>query len=281
MASIIARGIDVSEHQGSIDWAIVKNQIDFAILRCGYGKDIASQDDKYWITNKNACEEYGIPYGVYLYSYATSVTAAKSEAEHVLRLIKGCNLSYPVFYDMEDESQSGLGRSLLAQIAEAFLTTIEDAGYYVGVYANTNWFSNYLTASIFDNYDKWLAQYASSVTYDGEYTIWQYSSSGTVDGISGRVDMNYSYKDYPSIINPPTPIVPPEPEPEPAPEYLDGHFNESVREYKEFQTDQYSFTNHGLNPSAYAYMYKDDIDQAHMPAGHIFTNYSGGNNMFN
>lgn len=183
------QGIDVSHWQGEIDWEQVKaSGIDFAIIRCGYGQNNIEQDDRYWQRNVSECERLGIPYGVYIYSYATDIASAKSEAEHVLRLIKGHNLSYPVYYDMEDNRTLN---SDLAAIAETFCTTIENAGYPVGVYANLNWWNTYLTDSRFSQWHRWVAQYNSSCDYKGTYSIWQYSSKGSVPGISGNVDMNY------------------------------------------------------------------------------------------
>ena len=132
-------GIDVSEHQGRIDWAKVKaSGCSFAIIRCGFGQDQAGQDDDYWEYNSSECERLGIPYGTYIYSYAKSVSAAQGEANHVLRLIKGKNLSYPVYYDLEESSQASLGATALGNIATAFCNKIEAAGYSVGVYANTS-----------------------------------------------------------------------------------------------------------------------------------------------
>lgn len=183
------QGIDVSSWQGQIDWDRVKAYgIDFAIIRCGYGMDQTDQDDTYFEYNASECERVGIPYGVYLYSYADSVERASSEADHVLRLIQGHTLSYPVYFDMEDSSTLS---SDLAAIATTFCNKISAAGYPVGVYSNTYWWNTYLTDPCFNNWYRWVAQYYSSCTYGGEYAMWQYTSSGSVDGISGRVDMNY------------------------------------------------------------------------------------------
>ena len=190
-------GIDVSEHQGQINWEKVKvSGIDFAIIRCGYGMDMESQDDKWFIYNATECERVGMPYGVYLYSYATNTTRAASEAAHTLRLLKGRSLSYPVYFDMEDASTiigntPAERQKNLANIAKTFCNAIEDAGYPVGVYANLNWWTNYLTDSCFNQWYRWVAQYNSSCDYTGEYAMWQYTSSGSVNGISGRVDMNF------------------------------------------------------------------------------------------
>lgn len=184
-----ARGIDVSEHNKEIDWETVKaSGVDFAILRCGYGSDYKSQDDKYWERNVAECERLGIPYGVYLYSYATTTEMAVSEAKHVLRLIEGRDLSYPVYFDMEDNKTLNSDH---AAIASAFCDEIEKAGYTVGVYANLNWWTHYLTDPVFEKWDRWVAQYNTTCDYTGRYSIWQYSSKGKVDGIEGNVDVNY------------------------------------------------------------------------------------------
>ena len=172
-----------------IDWEKVKAAgVSFVIIRCGYGNNESNQDDEQWQRNVSECERLGIPYGVYLYSYATDTTMAMSEAQHVLRLIGGHSLTYPVYFDMEDNSTIG---SDYAAIAQTFCDTIQNAGYAVGVYANLDWWDNYLTNSCFNQWHKWVAQYNSTCDYNGDYAIWQYSSKGSVDGISGSVDMNY------------------------------------------------------------------------------------------
>lgn len=186
------KGIDVSHHQGEIDWEAVKEDgIDFAIIRCGYGQDMVSQDDKYWKANADGCTEYEIPFGTYLYSYATTPEKAIGEAKHVLRLVKGYNLQYPIYLDIEDSSQRGLTAKQLAAIAKAFVDTIEEAGYEAGIYSGYNWFVGYLTEPDFDNWDRWVARYNSYCGYNKDYNMWQYSSKGTVNGIDGNVDMDY------------------------------------------------------------------------------------------
>ena len=191
----VAKGIDVSKWNGDIDWKKVKaSDVDYAIIRCGYGNNETSQDDPYWKTNADACTKAGIPFGTYIYSYADSVKAAKSEAEHVLRLIDGYDLSYPVYYDLEQNSvREKLSSAEIAKVAETFCSIIEDAGYDVAVYANKDWFTNYLTDPYFDTVDHWVAQYNSNCTYQGEYTMWQCTDSGAVDGISGNVDLNVDF----------------------------------------------------------------------------------------
>ena len=189
------KGIDVSEFQGKIDWDKVKaDGIKFAILRVGYGMDMTSQDDKYIERNINECERIGMPYGVYLFSYANTVEKAKSEAEHTLRIIKGHKLSMGVWYDIEDNKTSGsVRKETLTNIINTYCNTIKNAGYKVGIYASLNWLENKIESSVQDKYSIWVAQYYKECQYKKDYEIWQYSSDGKVSGISGRVDMNYYY----------------------------------------------------------------------------------------
>lgn len=189
------KGIDVSEFQGSIDWDKVKaDGIEFAILKVGFGMDITSQDDKYIERNIEECERLNIPYGVYLFSYANTVAKASSEAEHTLRLIAGHKMPMGVWYDIEDNNTSGsVNKETLTNIINTYCNTIKNAGYEVGIYANLNWLENKIEDSVQEKWSVWVAQYNSECQYKKDYVIWQYSSSGKVDGISGNVDMNYFY----------------------------------------------------------------------------------------
>ena len=186
-------GIDVSHYQGAINWKKVKaDGVNYAIIRCGYGQDITSQDDARWKENADACTSQGIPFGTYLYSYATTEAAARGEANHVLRLIKGYNLQYPVYYDIEHTTQKQLSAKQLGKVAKAFCDVIEAAGYKVGIYSGYSFFNNHMTDPTFDNYDRWVARYNSYCRYSKSYNMWQFTSDGAVDGISGRVDMDYT-----------------------------------------------------------------------------------------
>ena len=190
----VAKGLDVSHHQGKIDWEKVsKSDIDFVIIRCGYGNNIASQDDKYFAQNVAGCEKYNIPYGIYIYSYALIVSDAKSEAKHVLRLIKstGAKPTYPIYIDYEDSSQNGLTPKQLGNFATAFFNKTIAAGYKAGVYANLNWWTNKLTDSRFNQWTKWVAQYNSACSYTKPYQIWQSTSTGKVSGVNGNADLNF------------------------------------------------------------------------------------------
>lgn len=192
--------IDVSKHNGNINWRAVKESgIVSTIIRCGFGDDITSQDDPMWIQNVNGAKEAGLKIGAYLYSYADSTAHAQSEAEHAIRLLHGISLDLPIFYDMEDETTTGkCSSTLLGDMAEIFCRALQDAGYQVGIYANKNWFTNKLTDPRFSQWDKWVAQYYTECTYEGEKVGWQYTSTGSANGVQGNVDISEFYKDYSS-----------------------------------------------------------------------------------
>ena len=191
--------IDVSVHQGKIDWSVVKNHVDGVIIRCGYGSDYTKQDDKRFKENVEGCIKYNIPFGVYLYSYAKDINAAKSEAKHVLRLLEPYKdkLSYPVYYDLEEAgTEAGA-----VERAIVFGDIIEKAGYWCGIYANQYWWRTFLKDGL-NRFTKWVAKYSSNEPsgISGTYDIWQYSSTGSVKGIEGNVDMNICYRDFPALI---------------------------------------------------------------------------------
>lgn len=190
-----AQGIDVSYHQGTIDWEKVKNsgQVDFAIIRCGIGMDQTNQDDTQWENNTSECERLGIPYGTFLYSYADTVEKARSEAQHVIRLVQGKNLTYPIYYDMEDNSvMNKIDSKTAGEIAQTFLNTLEANGYKnVAVYSSKSLFETKLTADIFNRYPRWVAHYNDTCGYQGSYHMWQYTNKGQIDGITGNVDLDY------------------------------------------------------------------------------------------
>lgn len=190
------KGIDVSKYQGNIDFKKVKNAgIQFAIVRIGYGQ-YESQKDEYFEANYEGFRGQGIPVGVYLYSYAKSVSDAKKEAAVVLKWLNGRELNLPVYYDIEDKSQINLGKNTLTKMCEAFCEEIEKGGYWAGVYANKYFFTTYLDyQKLGERYTLWVAQYNDVNTFSGKYDMWQYTSSGRVNGISGNVDLDTLYKD--------------------------------------------------------------------------------------
>lgn len=191
--------IDVSEHQGSINWQQVKDSgVDSVILRCGYGwQDDLSQIDKTFNQNANELERLGIPYGVYLFSYANNAYDAEKEAEYALRIVNGRRFDLPIYYDLEyDKIIGDVSPATYTVMAHAFCQTIERGGYPAGIYANLNYWNNKLFDPSLDRYTKWVAQFntndgmAGHCDYTKAYKVWQYTSIGKVPGINGNVDMN-------------------------------------------------------------------------------------------
>lgn len=191
-------GIDVSEHQGSVNWSQVS--ADFCMIRAGYGKTV-SQKDKCFEANYKGCKANNIPCGAYWYSYAVSPAEAKLEASACLEAIKGKQLEYPVFFDIEEQRQLVLGKDACSEIARTFLEAVEKAGYFVGIYSSKDFLESYISEDIRTRYTVWVAQYGvSSTDYSGSFGMWQKSGSGTAAGISVNVDLDECYIDYPSII---------------------------------------------------------------------------------
>lgn len=196
------RGIDVSEHQGRINWEQVKDHVEFVMLRAGYGRN---NIDKQFIRNISECNRLGIKVGIYWFSYAHDIAGAKAEANYVLEAIKPYKVDYPVCYDFEYDtlryaSQQGytIGKRLATDMINAFCSTIENAGYKAMNYANPYFINNKFYNNEV-NYPLWLAWYGVSEDKAKSYNpaMWQYSESGQVPGISGStVDMNYCYADF-------------------------------------------------------------------------------------
>ena len=195
------KGIDVSRYQGSIDFNKVKAAgIEFVMMRCGTGyRQNACKDVKFETYYKQA-KAAGLKVGTYFYSYALTEKQARTEAAWVLDWIKGKRFEYPVVFDIEDKTQANLGVKTISNLIRAFCEIIEDAGYFVSVYSNLDWLRNRIDADCKSRYDIWLAQWASKPTYTGQFGMWQYSATGNVNGISGPVDLDIAYKDYPTII---------------------------------------------------------------------------------
>ena len=201
-------GIDVSKWNEEIDWESVKDAgIEFAIIRCGYrGASTGALviDPRYEENIKGAIEA-GIPVGVYFFTQALDEVEAVEEASMVIRLIEDYDVDYPVFLDSESAGGRGRADDLdsdeRTRIHKAFLQTIEAAGYETGVYASRNWLSERLDMTRLSDYKVWLAEYAEVPAYDQYYHMWQYTSKGTVEGISTNVDLNLCYMNIDTSIN--------------------------------------------------------------------------------
>ena len=191
-------GIDVSKHQGVIDWSKVKT--DFAILRAGFGR-YTSQKDPQFERNYAGAKAAGIPVGVYWYSYARSAEEAQEEAKACLQVLREKQFEFPIYFDIEDSTQGNLDKTVLTAMCEAFCDTLEKAGYFAGVYASTYWFTSKLDhARLASKYTIWLADYRAGYNKTLKRDMHQYTSNGHVDGISGRVDRNACTRDFPGVI---------------------------------------------------------------------------------
>ena len=198
VTSTTIRGIDVSSYQGNIDWKQVKESgIQFAILRSTLK---SGKPDSKFIEYIKGCDNNKIDVSVYKYSYALTENQAITEANTVMSLLNGRKCK--IWLDLEDESQTQLGKSGILKIANAFIETCENKGYSVGIYCNLNWVKNYIDDSL-KKYDLWIARYGkNSGQLEEKYKpnvnekIWQYSSRGKIPGINGDVDLNIIYSGY-------------------------------------------------------------------------------------
>lgn len=195
MVKKMTKGVDISVHNGNVDFNALKAAgIQFVIIRCGYGSDFTYQDDERFAENVRKADAAGMPWGVYLYSYALNRDMAKSEAQHTLRLLAGRKPAYGVWYDVEDAQQAGAD---LVSICEGYCTAIEAAGLYVGVYSALSWWNTKLNNSRLDKWDKWVAQWNSVCEYAKPYGIWQNTDRLSIGGKT--FDGNFAYKDYPAL----------------------------------------------------------------------------------
>lgn len=198
---IVLNGIDVSKHNGQIDWNAVKasNKVEFALLRAGLGR-LASQKDKQFERNYSECKRLDIPIGAYWYSYAMSPSEARQEAKVFLEVIKGKTFEYPIYFDIEEDEQLKLGKKAVSDMITTFCETLEDAGYFVGVYTSRSSFQNYIDNACKTAYTSWVAEWGNKLNYTDPADMWQKSDRGTIPGIQGRVDLDECYRDFPSII---------------------------------------------------------------------------------
>lgn len=194
------KGIDVSQWQGNIDFnAAKKSGIDFVIIRAGYGREI-SQKDPYFEQNYKRAKAAGLNVGAYWYSYADDAEDAKKEAQTCMQVLAGKQFEYPIYFDLEEGWQFNRGTMFCSSLVRAFCDALKSVGYYSGLYISRSPLQSYITADIKEQYPLWIAEYNSRLNYSGKYGIWQNTDKGRINGISGNVDTNISYVDYPSII---------------------------------------------------------------------------------
>lgn len=195
MPKVLAEGIDISEFNGDVDIAAMRGKIDFVIIRCGYGGNYAYQDDAQYRNNVRKCQAAGMPFGVYLYSYARNRDMALDEARHTLRLLEGLTPLYGVWYDVEDRTLPGDDQ--LTENCLAFYDRITEAGYYCGIYASLSWMQDRLSSPRLSHIDRWVAQWTGELQYPGA-GIWQYTDRGLING--RYYDRDRAFRDYPAII---------------------------------------------------------------------------------
>ena len=198
-------GIDVSNHNGEINWSTASNSIEFAMIRAGYSLTKDARFD----TNISMCNTLGIPCGVYWFGYALSKDAVLNEAKKCIETIKKYKITFPVAFDWEYDSDSyyekmtgyKLSNSLRAEYAKIFLDYVKSQGYIPALYTNIDYLNNYGFNAIKDNYDLWLAQWDVSAP-KFQCAIWQKSSNGNINGIKTKVDINIAYKNYDKVTQP-------------------------------------------------------------------------------
>lgn len=240
------KGIDVSHYQGSINWERVKSQIDFAILRMGLGDDIPSQDDKQFERNYAECVRLGIPFAVYFFSYAVNKAKVAKEIAHIKRLLNGKKINAPVYIDVENTrglDWRKLSNAELLGIMQEFNAQLNALGYKMGIYSSRSAFWNEkMTDKWYDSISKWVAEYGAKVNnFNRTYDIWQHTSKGRIDGISGNVDMNVMYN---SIFA----AEQPKPAPKPKPALKPSNKNTAVKEWQTAAiADGFKFPKYGAD----------------------------------
>lgn len=196
------KGIDVSKYQGLVDWnKAFKDGVRYAMIRAVSSNKTGLYVDPYLVKNVTNANKAGIHVGVYIYTYATTVEQAKKEIKFLMNAIKGLNIELPVAYDMEYEPGIlALTKAQRTAVAKAALEAIENAGYYAMIYCSADFYKNYLNYKELSAYDLWVAQWGNKYSVPVTPGIWQYSNTGSVNGVVGNVDLDYFHKDYPAII---------------------------------------------------------------------------------
>ena len=192
-------GIDVSKHNGKIDWNKVKaSGIQFAILRAGLGK-YAKQKDENFETNYSGAKAAGIPVGAYWYSYAVTPDEAREEARVCIEVLKGKQYEMPIWFDQEEKESLDTGKANCSAMVRAFCDELEKAGYFAGLYTSRAFLQTHIEDDIKTRYALWIAEWGDKLNYSGDVGIWQ-TGTCSVNGITGEVDHDICYSDYPTRI---------------------------------------------------------------------------------
>ena len=198
--------VDLSHWNNKVDWNKLSASVDGVILKIGYRGSVyhsALKEDELFYQYYNEAVKHSIPVGCYFYTYSYNVADAVEEANWTINLLKkyNCRLDMPIYFDFEAEQlQTKLTTRQRTDIAKAFCKTLTDNGFYAGIYANRYWATSLLYMSELSQYTLWLAQYNSTVTYAGTYDMWQYTDSGSVSGVTGKVDISRCYRNFPKYI---------------------------------------------------------------------------------
>lgn len=199
--AVYETGIDVSRYQGEINWAnVAAAGKQFAILRIGSSNSGGVYVDPYFLKNVAGAHAAGLKVGAYYYTYARTEEAAAAELDVFLNVLTGLQLEYPVFVDVEDNSLASLGRARLTDLVQFAMDVLDQRGWYPGYYSYTNFAARHLDTARLAAYPFWVADYRGYVGHNGSYDLWQYSSAGSVAGIGGNVDLDYSYKNFLPIL---------------------------------------------------------------------------------
>ena len=194
------KGIDVSKHNGVIDFQKVKAAgYDFVIIRAGYGKS-ATQKDAMFDLNYAKAKAAGLDVGAYWYSYALSFDEGRAEAMACLECIKNKAFEYPIYFDLEESKQFAKGKTFCSDLVKTFCGELEKAGYFAGLYTSKSILETMIDDSVKNRFTIWCAQWNSKCTYQGNYGIWQKSETGRINGINGNVDLDESYLDFPKTM---------------------------------------------------------------------------------
>ena len=194
--AVYQNGIDVSHYQGNVNWAQVAAGKQFAIVRVGSSNSGGLYVDPYFLQNINGAKAAGLRVGAYYYTYARTRAAVANELTTFLNVMQGLQLEYPVFVDVEDSSLTSLGRAELTSLVQYAMDILYQRKWYAGWYSYTNYINSYLNAAALSQYPLWVADYRQTLGYTGSYAMWQYTGSGSVNGIAGACDLNRSYKDF-------------------------------------------------------------------------------------
>ena len=198
------KGIDISYHNGEIDFSKVKSQVDFIIIRSGYGIKTTDSKEVKFDNYYEEAKKNNIPVGTYWYCYATTTEEALLEAKTFLNKVKGKKFEYPIFYDIEERKILNQGKENVSKIAKTFLEEVEKNGYLVGIYSSASFLENLFDDEIKEKYIIWVAQWGKNIDkpkYNGRWDIWQYSSKGHIDGVHSQfVDLDFSNKNFTEIV---------------------------------------------------------------------------------